>query len=109
MTVPADTQIVRIPNLPMGHIVDDQGLPTDDELTFRQTLITNLQKLFGNDGVVLPNLTTAEIDTIVNAQNSLGQYTCSFGTLFYDITTKQIFGTVEDPVITGKPIKKLIV
>lgn len=105
----ADDLPIRIPNLPMGKIVDDDGDPTDDELTFRQGLITQLNKLFGSEGAVLPSLTTTQIDTIVANKNAQGQYTCAFGTMFYDTVLKQIWATVEDNVITGKPIKKLIV
>lgn len=100
---------LRIPNLPMGKITENDGLPTDDELTFRQGLIGNLQRLFGTEGMVLPSLTTTQIDFIVANQNAQNQYTCAFGTMFYDTVLKQIWATVEDPVITGKPIKKLIV
>ena len=106
MTLPADVQVVRIPNLPMGHIVEQDGMPTDDELTFRQTLITNLQRLIGNEGLVLPSLTTAQIDTIVAATNPLGQYTCPFGTMFYDTDLNQIWVVVS---VAGVPTKKLIV
>ncbi|MBU3682114.1 MAG: hypothetical protein FGM16_09270 [Flavobacterium sp.] len=100
---------IRIPSLPMGKITEQDGIPTDDELTFRQGLIGNLQRLFGSEGVVLPSLTTTQIDAIVANQNAQNQYTCAFGTMFYDTVLKQIWATVEDPAITGKPIKKLIV
>ena len=66
MTTVSDRNVTRIPNLHMGEMVDEKGYPTDDESTFRQVLITNLQRLFGNEGVVLPSLTTAEINAIQN-------------------------------------------
>ena len=106
MTLPTDIQVVRIPNLPMGSIVDENGMATDDELTFRQTLITNLQRLIGNNGVVLPSLTTAQINDIVAATNQFGQYTCPFGTMFYDTDLNQIWAVVS---VAGVPTKKLIV
>lgn len=112
MTLPADKQIVRIPNLPMGHIVEDGGMPTDDELTFRQTLITNLQRLIGNNGVVLPSLTSLEIADLANqkryepGQLASAQYTTAFGTLVYDSTTNEIKAAIDDG--TGKPIFKVV-
>ena len=54
MTTVSDRNVTRIPNLHMGEMVDKEGYPTDDELTFRQVLISNLQRLFGSEGVVLP-------------------------------------------------------
>ena len=106
MTLSSDTQVVRIPNLPMGHIVDADGLPTDDELTFRQTLITNLQKFIGNEGMVLPSLTTSQIDQIVAATNSLNQFTCPFGAMFYDTTLNEIWATKS---VAGVPTKFKII
>lgn len=105
----ADELPIRIPSLPMGKIVEENGFPTDDELTFRQGLIGRLQTLFGTEGAVLPSLKTTQIDSIVANTNTQGQYTCAFGTLFYDTDLKEIWATVEDPVITGKPIKKKII
>ena len=104
MTLPADIQVVRIPNLPMSQIVNDQGFPTDDELTFRQTLITNLQRIAGNEGMVAPTQTNANILTIQNNVNANGQYTCAFGTLIYDSTNNKILAAIDDG--TGKPIFK---
>lgn len=110
--LPADEQVVRIPNLPMGHVVDKEGLPTDDELTFRQTLITNLQRLIGNDGVVLPSLTSTQITDLENQKRyepgilANAQYSTPFGTLVYDKTTNQIKASIDDG--TGKPIFKIV-
>ena len=38
--------VIRIPNLPIGQIVDENGNATDDELSFRHALITSLQNNF---------------------------------------------------------------
>ena len=116
MTLPADYQVVRIPNLPLGHIVEQDGLPTDDELTFRQTLITNLQRLIGNNGMVLPSLAYADIVTIVNAFENIGgtqRYTCPPGTLFHSTydpaepMSNKILATIQDPLnLSGPPLLK---
>ncbi len=86
---------IRIPNLPNGQIVDENGNATDDELTFRHALITSLQKNFGNEGLVMPvlsddpvgtpNAQTAlqKLATIQNNQNEQLQYTCALGTMIY--------------------------
>ena len=95
---------IRVPNLPFGQIVDDKGVPTDDELTFRQALIGNLQRLFGNEGVVLPSLTTAQITEIENNQSANG-FTCAYGTLVYDSTVNQVKVAIN---IGNQPVFKVI-
>ena len=80
---------IRVPNLPSGQITDSNGNPTDDEITFRNTLITGLQKNFGNEGCVFPTQTYSDMLIIQNnlAPNPvtgvLDQYTCAFGTGLY--------------------------
>jgi hypothetical protein len=110
------TDVIRIPNLPMGHIVEQDGMPTDDELTFRQVLVTNLQRLFGNEGVVLPSLAYADIVSIVNAYQNIGgtqRYTCAPGTLFHSTydplepMSNKILATIQDPLnLSGPPLLK---
>jgi hypothetical protein len=99
------TDVIRIPNLPMGHIVEQDGMPTDDELTFRQVLITNLQRLFGNEGCVLPSLTTSEITTIQNNVNAQGLHTCAYGTMVYDTAVNEVKVAIN---IGGIPQFKII-
>lgn len=96
---------VRIPNLPLGHIVDENGNPTDDELTFRQVLITNLQKFVGSEGYVLPSLTTADILQIQNNVDIQGNNTCAYGTMVYDVTVDQVKVAIN---IAGNPVFKVI-
>lgn len=103
-TTVSDRAEIRIPNLPMGNIVDEKGYPTDDELTFRQVLIQNLQRLIGNEGLVAPKQANADILSIQNKTNANGQYTCAFGTLIYDSTNNKILAAINDG--TGKPIFK---
>jgi hypothetical protein len=85
-------QVIRIPNLPSGRMVDENGMPTEEELTFRQALLTLLQDLFGAEGLVPPAQTTANITAIAanqaqaqGASNDL-VYTMQPGTLLYDST-----------------------
>ena len=90
----------RIPTLPIGRMVDENGNPTQQEITFRQTLITNLNNNFGSQGCVVPTQNQAGIDLIVNqiAPNPLtgqvpmsgGQYVVQFGTILYNSSTGQI-------------------
>lgn len=117
MTV-SDRSEVRIPNLPMGHIVDENGYPTDDELTFRQVLIQNLQRLMGNEGLVIPSLSYADIVKVVTNTQTIGaitRYTCAFGTLFYSTGIPptepnggKVWVAVEDPNNPGVPLLKKV-
>lgn len=97
---------IRIPNLPFGQIVDETGHPTDDELTFRQALVGNLENFMGNEGLVMPSQPTTNILEIQNAVNENQQKTCAFGTLIYDTTTGEIKAAVDDG--TGNPIFKVV-
>lgn len=76
-------QVIRVPNLPTGEIVKEDRTATDDELTFRQGLITSLQQNFGSEGVVVPTQSYADMLIIQNNQLPNGQYTCAFGTCLY--------------------------
>lgn len=110
-------QKVRIPNLPTGAIVDKDGMPTDDELFFRQNLITALQKLMGDEGLVIPSQTTSDISTIVANQSYIlsgdtvvGSYTCEPGTLLYDSTVVDPTQAVKVTInVAGVPTLKTIV
>jgi hypothetical protein len=99
------TNEIRIPNLPMGNIVEKDGYPTDDEMTFRQVLISNLQRLFGNNGVVLPSLTSTEIAYVENKVDIQGRKTCAYGTMVYDTTVNQVKVAIN---IGGNPVFKVI-
>lgn len=107
----------RIPNLPAGKIVDEQGFPSADEQMFRQALITLLQNLFGEEGLVMPSQTTTDITTIQNNQETIPSgssgtditvNTCAFGTMIYDETTGQAKIAVEDPLTSGIPVFKVV-
>lgn len=83
-------QEVRIPNLPRGQLVDSDGNSTLDFSTFMQTLVTNLQRYFGNEGMVMPSQTAENIALIVantipnSGQPDVPLYTCAPGTMIYD-------------------------
>lgn len=79
----ADPVVLRIPNLPTGPMVDEEGMPTNDELVFRQNLVTSLQNNFGSEGMVAPTQLYADMLIIQNNTNISGQYTCAFGTCLY--------------------------
>ncbi len=98
-----DRNSFRIPNLPMGQIVDEKGMPTDDELTFRQALIGLLQQFFGEEGMVMPQQSAADILVIQNhTEQNPGatpptSFTCAPGTFLYNSTND----TVEVSVLVG--------
>lgn len=93
--------ILRVPNLPLGKIVDENGMPTDDELTFRQALVTLLQKLFGNEGVVMPSQPQANVTAIQNYTNPQGQKTCQFGTIIYIPSTTAFPAAPNDSLVVA--------
>lgn len=96
---------IRIPNLPNGKLVDEQGNASDDELTFRQGLITSLQQNFGPEGCVVPTQTAADIAIIVANQLPNGQYTCRPGTLLYDSTNDLLKAVI---LVAGVPTLKTV-
>ena len=104
-----DRNSFRIPNLPMGQIVDEKGMPTDDELTFRQALIGLLQQFFGEEGMLMPQQTAADILTIQNnTQATPGatpgtDHTCAPGTFLYDTTNNSV---VVSELVGGLPVFK---
>lgn len=86
---------IRIPNLPVGRLVDENGNTTDEEQTFRQTLISSLQDNFGNEGCVVPSQTTDNITkiqnhTVIDQATGNSVYTCKGGTLIYDTDTDEL-------------------
>ncbi len=93
-------QQIRVPNLPLGAMVDKEGVATASEIVFRQTLIRSLQQNFGNEGLVAPSQqnTTAPNNAVAVIQNNQVvnqatgelQYTCQGGTLVYDSTNNNL-------------------
>ena len=98
--------VIRVPNLPTGAVVDESGMATDDELVFRQNLISSLQQNFGNEGVIVPTQTNAASpnDFIKQIQDNRipdpvtglpNQYTCGFGRFLYDATNNRILVSID--------------
>jgi hypothetical protein len=98
-------QQIRVPNLPLGPMVDDKGAPVPAEITFRQALITSLQQNFGNEGLVAPSqtnvnpvtpgdppnaITTIQNNTLIINESDVPVYTCQGGTLLYDSTNNNL-------------------
>lgn len=91
---------IRIPNLQQGKIVDENGMPTDDEQTFRQILISNLQNIAGSEGLVCPSQENQAspndfIKQIQNNQLENGEYTCGFGRFIYDSTNNRMLVSID--------------
>lgn len=97
--------VIRVPNLPMGLMVDKEGLATDGENIFRQALISSLQSNFGNEGLVPPSQTTANIAIIAAHTLPNGEYTCQPGTMIYDTDTDELKVAI---LVVGVPTFKVI-
>ncbi len=99
--------VIRIPNLNVGRLVDEKGMATLEEIAFRQTLISSLQQNAGNEGLVAPSQTTANITVIQN--NTLpqpsGEYTCQGGTLIYNSTNDTLMVAI---LVGGVPTFKTV-
>jgi len=74
---------IRVPNLPQGRLVDEQGLPTEEFLTYLQALTQSLQRNYGPEGLVMPTQSPDNVTIIQNNQNQQGQFTCQLGTMLY--------------------------
>ncbi len=101
---------MNIPNLPVGEIVDENRNPTDSELTFRQNLVSELQSKAGEEGLVVPSQSAANITTIVANQLPDLSYTCLAGTLLYDTTSVDPALALKVVVlVAGVPTLKTVV
>ena len=108
-TQPLPTNPIRIPNLPVGKLIDENGMPTDEELLFRQQLITALQTLIGPEGLVAPSQTAANITAIAtNTQDTPAgnEYTVEFGTILYESDTQTMKVIISDGNPTPAPVIK---
>lgn len=93
-------QQIRVPNLPLGPMVDEKGNPAASEMTFRQALISGLQQNFGNEGLVAPSqqnttapndaVTVIQNNQVVNPATGLLEYTLKPGTFLYDSTNNNM-------------------
>src|SRR3990167_1315919 len=80
--------VIRVPNLPMGKLINENGYPTDDFLTFLQGLTQSLQSNYGAEGLVMPTQTEGAspndfVTQIQDNQNAQSQFTCQLGTMLY--------------------------
>ena len=104
-------QISQIPDLPIDGFVDEEGNLSDAAKYFFQQLISVLQNIAGNYGLVPPSQSTADIATIAvatltgltySATPPLNPYTVGGGTILYDSTLnvlKTIYLTGGAPVV----------
>jgi len=92
-------------------MVDDSGGTTGEEKTFRQALLTSLQKNFGDEGCVFPtqssdNITLIQNNNYIDQATGLPVYTCQFGTGLYNSTANSMMFAIDDG--TGKPVFKTV-
>ncbi len=118
-------QQIRVPNLPLGTMVDNAGVPTSSEMVIRQTLIRSLQKNFGNEGLVPPSqpntpaplplpaptppdnpILKIQNNRVINQTTGQLEYTCQGGTLIYDSTNNQLLVCILDG--SGVPTFKVV-
>jgi hypothetical protein len=99
---------MNIPNLPVAPITDEKGFRSPVELVFMQQLITELQQNAGQEGLVAPTLTASQITTVQNNQLPNGTYSCSFGTIVYNVTANSIMIAINSGSPDNKPIFKTV-
>lgn len=95
---------VRIPNLPMGQIINPDGTPTDEEQTFRQALLTLLEQIAGTEGLVMPsqpgtNVTAIQDHKVQTQDASTVTYTCLYGTMIYETNDSDPLEPLKDEVV----------
>lgn len=108
-------QQIRVPNLPLGAMVDKEGVATAGETMFRQALIRSLQQNFGNEGLVAPSqqnttapnnaVTVIQNNQIVNQASGQLEYTLVPGTLLYDSTNNHLLVAI---LVGGVPTFKIV-
>ena len=93
---------IRIPNLPTGAIVDANGMPTTEELAFRQALLNLLETYAGAEGLVAPSQSATNRTAIQNHTQEIPGatpstvYTCAFGTMLYTPSTTPTTSPADD-------------
>jgi len=101
---------MNIPNLPFGAMTDKEGMPNSSELTFRQNLVTELQKNVGKFYFAFPQVTAADITMLEAATvpNPVGGvlYTTPFGAGVYNTTANSIMFSVDNG--SGQPLFKTV-
>lgn len=100
-----------LPALPLGRIVDENGVATPTELNFRQALLTNLQNNLGPEGLVAPTQSASNITTIQNSQSpdqitGIPVYSCGYGRILYNSTNNSIMISIDNG--SGVPVFKTV-
>jgi hypothetical protein len=90
---------MKIPNFSFGALTDRNGIATDDSYYFFQQLTSELQKNAGNEGLVVPTLSSE--NTSVTPPAAGGQITqiqadAENGTLIYDSFTNKLKVRLND-------------
>lgn len=98
---------LRIPILHTGKVVDENGMATPAELAYRQSLTDSLQNYVGNQGLVAPTQSSANIASIAaNTNPSSGAYTCQYGTIIYNSTNNTVQIAINNG--SGAPVFKTV-
>lgn len=107
-----DKPIDRVPNLPKGKMVDEQGYPSPEEALYRQQNQTFMQDYLGSEGLVAPTQTNADLlviqnATMANPSDPLTPLpTCRYGTILYDSTNNTMRMAIDDG--SGNPVFKTV-
>jgi len=86
-----------IPTFTKQKAVDENGNFTPEMQQFFDILIGQLQSNISNDGIVLPQLPTSEINNIASPSNANGK---TNATLWFDSETGEFKGSVNGVVKT---------
>lgn len=80
----------RVANFLDTPVVNKDGQFTDEWRNIMQQVFQSLQLNFGNEGLVMPTQTDANITTIQNNVDNNGNPTAQYGTILYDSTNNSI-------------------
>jgi hypothetical protein len=78
---------MNVPSFLDSRVIKEDGTWTDEWKTIMQALFQNMQSNLGNEGLVMPMQSAANIATIQNNTvlvNGNTIYTCSYGTMIYN-------------------------
>lgn len=105
-------QASRIPSMDFrgNKFVNEDGTLSETAQAFFDLLQTSLIKIIGNEGLVAPSQTTANINIIQNnlqtSPTNIETNTCQFGTFVYDEDSNQVKVTVDKG--DGTPLFKQV-
>jgi hypothetical protein len=98
---------MRIPNIPVGKVLNEEGYLSDEFKTFFYELIKTMQENLGDEGLVSPTQTASNLTIIQNNVLPNGAYSCKFGTTLYDSTNNTGRFAIDNG--SGAPIFKTFV